>query len=70
MRNVSDKICRESQNTHFILIDFPENLAVYEIMWESIIEPYRLQITIWLMRAACWIIKATDTQSEYVLIIV
>jgi hypothetical protein len=34
------------------------------------IEPYRSQMTIWLMRTACWIIKATNTQSEYVLIIV
>ena len=27
-------------------------------------------MTIWLTHIACWITKATDTQSEYVLIIV
>jgi len=28
-----------------------------------------LQITIWLMRFACWIPKATNTHSEYVILI-
>jgi hypothetical protein len=44
MRNVSDENCRENQNTHF----FPNNflfgrLAIYEIMWENIVQPVRLQ---------------------------
>ena len=40
MRNVSDKICRENQNTHFVFnkFFFFENRAVYEIMWENVIE--------------------------------
>ena len=33
MRNVSDKSCREGQNTHFMFSVFSENRAVYEIMW-------------------------------------
>ena len=33
MRNVSDKSCRENQNTHFVFSNsFSENRAVYEIM--------------------------------------
>ena len=28
------------------------------------------QMAIWRMRIACWIIKATDTHSEYVILIV
>jgi len=32
MTNVSDKICRETQTTHFVF--FFENRAVYEIMWK------------------------------------
>jgi len=28
------------------------------------------QMTIWRMRIACWISKATDTHSEYVIIII
>ena len=38
--------------------------AVYEIMWKNV-EPGRPQMTIWRMRVACWIPKATSTQSEY-----
>ena len=35
-------------------------------MWKNIVEPDRPQITIWRMRIACWISKATDSHSEYV----
>jgi hypothetical protein len=33
---------------------------------ENIVEWSRPQITIWRMRISCWIPKATDTHSEYV----
>jgi hypothetical protein len=70
MRNVLDKSCRENQNTFlFSIIFFFENRAVYEIMWKNIVEPGRPQMTLWGMRFACWILKATDTQSEYVVLI-
>jgi len=45
------------------------NCAVYEIMWENNVEVARLQVTIWHMRTACWLTKATDTHSEYVILI-
>jgi hypothetical protein len=32
MRNDSDKICRENQNTRYMLSNFFENHAVYEKM--------------------------------------
>jgi len=48
---------------------FLENCAVYEITWNNTVEPDRLQITIWRMRIACSITKATNTHSEYVIII-
>jgi len=35
-------------------------------MWKNILEPDRLLLTIWRVRVACWIPKATDTHSEYV----
>jgi hypothetical protein len=70
MRNVSEKICRENQNTLFVLSNFfLENRAVYEIMWKNTVERGRPQMTIWRMRITCWIPKATDTHSEYVLLI-
>ena len=38
-------------------------------MWKNIIEPHRPQMTIWRMRIACWIPKATNTHSEYAILI-
>jgi hypothetical protein len=69
MRNVSHKSCRKNQNTHFVFSDFFffENRAVYEIMWKNIVERGRAQMAIWHMRIACWIPKATNTHSEYVI---
>jgi len=69
MRNVSDKSCRENPNTHFTFNNFfpPENRAVYEIMWKNIVQRGRPQMTIWRMRIACWITKATNTHSECVI---
>jgi hypothetical protein len=69
MRNVSDIICRENQNTHFIsnhIISLFENRAVYEIMWKNSAQPGRPQITIWCIRVAWRIPKATQL-SEYVI---
>ena len=48
---------------------FYENRAVYEIMWKNIVERGRPQMAIWRMHVACWISKATDTHSEYVILI-
>jgi hypothetical protein len=50
---------------------FPENRAVYEIMWEKY--GTARQATddniIHRMRFACWITKATDRYEEYVILI-
>jgi hypothetical protein len=48
---------------------FFENRTVYERRWKITVEPDRPQMTIWRMRIACWITKATNTHSEYVIII-
>ena len=45
---------------------FDKFRPVYEIMWTNMVEQYRPQMTIWRMRFACWITKATNTHSEYV----
>jgi len=44
---------------------FLETRAVYEIMWKNTVQPDRPQMTVWRMRIACWIPKATNTHSEY-----
>jgi len=38
-------------------------------MWKYIVEPGRAEMTTWRMRDACWIPKATETHSEYVILI-
>jgi len=45
-----------------------ENRAVCEIMWKNSIEPGKPQMTIWCMHIICWIPKATNTHSKYVII--
>ena len=54
--------------TSYFFIFF-ENRAVYMIMWQHMVDRGRQQVTIWRMRIACWIPKATDTHSEYVTLI-
>jgi len=74
MRNVSEKKnCKGNQNTHFVLNSFFffENCAVYEIMWkkkQNSREGHRSQYNT-AQRCACWITKAADTHSEYVILI-
>jgi len=52
MKNVSDKVYGEDQNTRFIMFNniFFENRTVYEKMWENREEPGRPQLTIWRLR--------------------
>ena len=48
---------------------FFENRALYEIMLKNIVQPDRPQMTMWRMRNACRIPKATDAYSEYIILI-
>jgi hypothetical protein len=61
----------EKIKTHILcsITFFPENRAVYEMMWKNNVEPGRPQMTIWRMCIACRLPKATITQSEYVIFI-
>jgi len=63
-------VVENMENTHFIFSNFffSEIHAVCEIMWKNIVEPDRPHMTIWSMRIACWITKATDAHSEFVLL--
>jgi hypothetical protein len=69
MRNVSDKSCRENQNTHFVLGNFFNSKIVPFIKWKNFAQQGRPQMTTWRMRIACWITKVTNIQSEYVILI-
>jgi hypothetical protein len=71
MRNVAHKSCTENQTraAGSITFLFFENRALDEIMWKNVVEPDRPRMTIWRMRNACCITKATNTHSEYVVLI-
>jgi len=65
MKYVSDKSCRENQNTFYIqYISSFENSAVYETMFKTFVKPGRPQMTIWRMHIASWITKATNAHLE------
>ena len=51
------------------IIFFPENRAVYDMMWTINVERGRLQTTIRRMRTTSWTSKATNAQEEYVILI-
>ena len=80
MRNVSDRTCRKNQNTHFIfIIPFFRKWGLFldhlekcgrAIIWKNVVEPDRSHMTIRRTRCSCWITKATDTHSEYVILTV
>ena len=46
-----------------------QNCAFYDVMWENTVEPVSPHVTIWRLRIAGWIPKATDTHSKYVIFI-
>ena len=48
---------------------FFENRAFCEIMCKNIVQPDRTQMTIRRMHIACWTHKATNTHSEYVILL-
>ena len=58
----------KTHTLHSITLFF-NNCAVYEMMCENTAERGRPQMTTWGMSTACWVTKATDTHSEYVIFI-
>jgi len=63
--------CGENQNTLLcsIIFLFLESRVVSQIRWKNIAESSRPQMTIWHMRIACCIPKATNKHSQYVIFI-
>ena len=41
----------------------------YPFIWKNIVEPDRPHMKIWRMCVACWIPRATNTHSEYIILI-
>jgi len=44
-----------------------ENGTVYEVMWKNVVQLGRPQFTIWRIRFASWMPKATNTYLEHVI---
>jgi hypothetical protein len=71
MRNVSDKSCGEIQNAHFVF----ENFFPKILSFMRNVEKYGTagQVTdnnkIWHVCFPCWITKAKETHSIYVILI-
>jgi len=60
----------EKIETHILYsIIFFQNHVAYEIMWKIFVELGRPQMTIWRVRIASWIPRATKTHSQYVTLI-
>jgi len=67
MKNVIAQRSSDDQNTNFkISYSFFRKSCCCEIIWKNILEPDRPQMTVWLMRIACFVPKAKNTHSEYV----
>ena len=65
----TQKLYRQSKHIFCVPLLLLENFAALEMMWKNTVEPDRPQTTIWRMRTACLIPKATNTISEYVVLI-
>ena len=69
MRKVSEKSCRENQNTHFVFDKFfYKTRTVYEIMWQNMAGS--VGNVILRMRFACWATNVTDPHSDYVILLI
>ena len=73
MKNVSDRSCRETQNTHFVTNNNIFFFLFWKIvpfmrMWKNIVELCKPQMTVWRMRIACRIPKTTNTHSDYAIL--
>ena len=63
------RVSRKSKYILYIKFFFFENYADHEIMWKNIVEQGRPHMTIGRMHIACWMHKARNTHSKYLLII-
>jgi hypothetical protein len=64
VRNISNETVKKFEtNVLNSVTFFRKKKSVYGRVWVNIVQPDRSQMTIWHMRIAGWIPKATNTQS-------
>jgi hypothetical protein len=67
MKNISENKFLDKIEIHILYsITLPK---IVPFMWTNIVEQGRPQMTIWRTRIACWVRKATNTHSDYVIFI-
>ena len=66
MGNVSNKSCRENQNTDFMFNNFFPKIAPFMGIPKNVVETEGAtnDVTTWRIRVACWISKATCTYAH------
>jgi len=62
MRNVSNKTCRENQNTHFVFCNFFQKIVPFTRKCGKTLYRGTGHVTTQRMRTACWIPKVTNTK--------
>ena len=72
IKNVSDKKCRENQNTYLSSVTFfffRKSFRLRDNVEKYVVERDGPQMTIRRMRIARWIFKSADTQLQYSILI-
>ena len=71
MINISGKVVQKIKTRILCSKTFPENRAIYEIMWEKYGRARQAtdDNVVGYLHFTCWIIKATDTHSAYVILL-
>jgi len=69
MRNVSVKLCRDKQYIKYMFKNVFQNCVFFDIFWKSVLNPERPHMIQRHMRITCWIPKATNIHSQYVILI-
>jgi hypothetical protein len=67
MRNISDRVVEKIETLILCSVTCMFFLPKTFPFGKIIVELDRPQVTKWRMRIACWIGKATDTHSKYVI---
>jgi len=63
------EVVEEIKTDNLCSVMFFKNRVDYQIMWKNPVGRGRAQMTIWLMRIACWIPNATNTHSGFLMLI-
>jgi len=67
MSNLSDRRCKETQNTHFVFNNLFRKVVPFGRTIQATDDNFVR--VIWRMNFACWMVEATNTHSDHVIII-